>query len=63
MRLPRMTTRRWMIVVAVVALFLLPAVYLWQIWQNWRAYSAWASNPTRAIPYHVPYPSAGRWPY
>jgi hypothetical protein len=58
-----MTARRWMIVVAVVALLLLPAIYLWRIWQNWKAYSAWASDPARVGPYHVPYPEEGRWPF
>jgi hypothetical protein len=52
-----------MILVAVVAFLLLPVIYLWQISQKWKAYSAWASNPARVGPYHVPYPEAGRWPH
>lgn len=63
MRLPLMTTRRWMVVVAVVALLLPPAIYLWRIWQNWTAYSTWASNPARVGTYHVPYPEEARWPF
>jgi hypothetical protein len=65
MRIPRVrfTVRRLMIAVAVVAILLPWAIYLWQIYQNWMAYSKWASSPNRSMPYRVPYPDAGRWPF
>lgn len=65
MRLPRvrLTVLRMMLVVAVVASILPPAVYLHRVKANLDAYSEWASNtsPNRAPHYIVPYPEAGSW--
>jgi hypothetical protein len=61
----RLTIRRMMVGVAIMALILPPAIYVFRVWQNFKVYSEWASDtsPNRPSSYHVPYPAAGSWPY
>lgn len=60
MRVPQFRLRTLMISVAIVALFLPPAIWFWKDYWNLIAYFEWAgdTSPNRPATYHLPYPES-----
>lgn len=56
----RIRLRELLMLVAIAALFLRPAVWVWEEWRNWRVHAEWAGKPKSSRPrvYELPPKSA-----